>query len=402
MLPMDLSQSKIYLEDTRVYLLIHVQRLPLCPVSAGATTTTSTTVSGATGKTTVRTPSTQLGGSSSQYGGSGDVVVPPTFDRVPGESEVVWRPTDAAPEWASAQSEVFTPRGLASPFSTSVGMPPVGVPVATSRSSEKDGVSGFEFRYSIYIYKGCKAHPMVAAVAAMHAGRIEEKFLSDEETLHRLFFNFNPSSWRGEEESPRRDSSPWSTIGEVTRKRAVRRTTRMCDEFQRNALVRVLCCLRRSSTSRNTLATPNSRGSTSQDCTPRGCTKRKNIIPALSFDYYMLHQPRDRPLRPLPLKAMGTFKATLPVGSGCDAKGRPLLQTSRAHYRALDPSGTLKEELPIPRTRNNNFMSHISNGQGDTSRVSNASSHTSTGLILHISTVSRLCFPLLGRRCCRR
>lgn len=103
---------------------------------------------------------------------------------------------DVVPAWARHCAEVFTPRGLSAAFSTDVGKPLFFAsprPCHGGLSPRTQFAAGAtpEFQFSIHILTGRNVHPLVSAVAVLHALQLERRLTENRELKRFLFFNAN-------------------------------------------------------------------------------------------------------------------------------------------------------------------------------------------------------------------
>lgn len=353
-LPMDLSQAKIELDDTRVYVLVQVQRQPVSPRNAP------------TGKATL---------------GSPNMFTPRTLEYPLKDCDMNWRWNDVSPSWASVLSDVFTPRGLATPFSTNIGKPPASLSHAGARLFSRGAGcgtecgDGYNYYYSIYILNGVRAHPSLAAVAAVHAGRLEQALINSKETLQCLFFNCNPS--RGEKEAAAcgREDSLCASIGDVVgSRRPSRRTSFMGEEYQRNAILRSLLSLRKPAPTASVLGTTPT-GGRSQENSSRGKSKRQEGAVLYSFEQYQQQKLKGDPL-PLPTTKLSNCLIPPITGARPDvessARKLPPLETIRSKQSVTDAGGAVKES-PLPFTArfpNRTANSQVGSERGPSSAAS--------------------------------
>nr|CCC89497.1 putative dual specificity protein phosphatase [Trypanosoma congolense IL3000] len=333
-LPMDLSQAKIELDDTRTYLLIQVQH---SPAAQGPPATSSASVRVSTGSSRgckSRTP-----------------------DRSPKDCETLWRWNDVSPSWATVLSDVFTPRGLANPFSTNIGRPPTcgSLPSASSSPFAHGNCAcddGYVYGYSIYILNGVKAHPLLAAAAAMYAGRIEQVLMSNVNALRSLFLNWNPARNTGRGLSVEgREEKLCSLVGDVVAaKRSSRRTSCIGEEYNRNALIRSLCSVRKPATVSSLTKSTSTRGMP-RETIPQAKPKRTEVAGLFSFETYQQQKSKGEDLQ-LPLTrivspATPYFGSKQPDG-GHNPQKLPPLETTRCWPVPSDSSCALREgTLPI-------------------------------------------------------
>ncbi|RNF05731.1 putative dual specificity protein phosphatase [Trypanosoma rangeli] len=241
--PFDLSQAKIKLEETAAYILLHVQCTPIA--TAGS-----------------------------------DTLIPRGEEQSHRELDGTQNSSEEAPSWSRILTEVFTPRGLATAFATNIGKPSLFLPPSVSltggvispttvlhSAAASSRLDGLDFRFSIHILTGKKAHQLVASVALLHALRIEQSLMESDESVRRLFFNYRPSHGTLDIKT---GFSACVPIGEVVSYRIFSHRSPIIEETRKNAILRILHGIHGKSFPA-ILATPSSACVSFSRCsTPRG------------------------------------------------------------------------------------------------------------------------------------
>ncbi|RNF27065.1 putative dual specificity protein phosphatase [Trypanosoma conorhini] len=246
--PFDLAQAKIKLEETAAYVLVHVQCRPVATIGSA----------------------------------SPDAPTPRGGGRLHREFDGDLRGNEEAPAWSRILAEVFTPRGLATALASNIDKPSLflspSVAVANadvSPTAERHPTAAalrlgeLDFRFSVHILTGKKAHQLVASVALLHALRIEQSLMENDEAVRGLFFNCRPSHWTSDAKPVFPACVP---VGELVSYRSFsRRNPPIIEESHRNAILRILHNIRWKPSFPAILATPpTARGSLSRGSTPRG------------------------------------------------------------------------------------------------------------------------------------